>query len=91
MFGCVEVSAFYEFFVGCCHAFEACAHGLGLFFLVELLSFISILGTLFKKEPLQDSDIAKCVGIAEQWCNEKVNALHDEDLIESQFIVTKKN
>jgi predicted transcriptional regulator len=44
-----------------------------------------ILVTLLEKGPLQNSEIAKHVGITEQWCSETISALHAEGLIESQF------
>ncbi|MDI6905719.1 MAG: winged helix-turn-helix transcriptional regulator [Candidatus Bathyarchaeia archaeon] len=44
-----------------------------------------ILITLLEHGPLQNSQIAKRVGITEQWCSEMVNALHAEGLIESEF------
>jgi predicted transcriptional regulator len=49
-----------------------------------------ILVTLLEKGPLQNSQIAKCVGITEQWCSETINALHAEGLIESQFITPRR-
>jgi predicted transcriptional regulator len=49
-----------------------------------------ILVTLLEKGPLQNSDIAKRVGITEQWCSETINALHGEGLIESQFITPRR-
>jgi predicted transcriptional regulator len=49
-----------------------------------------ILVTLLEKGPLQNSDIAKRVGITEQWCSEMINALHSEGLIESQFITPRR-
>jgi predicted transcriptional regulator len=49
-----------------------------------------ILVTLLEKGPLQNSDIAKRVGITEQWCSEMINALHDEGLIESQFLTPRR-
>jgi predicted transcriptional regulator len=49
-----------------------------------------ILVTLLEKGPLQNSDIAKRVGITEQWCSETINALHAEGLIESQFVTPRR-
>lgn len=49
-----------------------------------------ILIILFEKGPLQNSDIAKGVGITEQWCSEVIAALHAEGLIESQFITPRR-
>jgi predicted transcriptional regulator len=49
-----------------------------------------ILVILLEKGPLQNSDIAKRVGITEQWCSEMINALHAEGLIESQFITPRR-
>lgn len=44
-----------------------------------------ILVTLLECGPLQNSDIAKRVGITEQWCSEVINALYEDGLIESEF------
>jgi len=44
-----------------------------------------ILVTLLEKGPLQNSHIAKSVGITEQWCSEMINALYMEGLVESEF------
>jgi DNA-binding Lrp family transcriptional regulator len=49
-----------------------------------------ILVTLLEKGPLQNSEIAKRVGITEQWCSETINALYEEGLIESQFITPRR-
>ena len=49
-----------------------------------------ILVILLEKGPLQNSDIAKRVGITEQWCSGMINALHDEGLIESQFMAPRR-
>jgi len=49
-----------------------------------------ILITLLEKGALQNSDIAKRVGITEQWCSETINALYTEGLIESQFITPRR-
>jgi len=49
-----------------------------------------ILVTLLEKGPLQNSEIAKRVGITEQWCSEMINTLHEEGLIESQFITPRR-
>jgi predicted transcriptional regulator len=49
-----------------------------------------ILVILLEKGPLQNSEIAKRVGITEQWCSEMINALHSEGLIESQFITPRR-
>ena len=60
--------------------------GLGMFLTVKQ----KILVTLLEKGPLQNSQIAKGVGITEQWCSETINALHAEGLIESQFITPRR-
>jgi Mn-dependent DtxR family transcriptional regulator len=49
-----------------------------------------ILVILLEKGPLQNSDIAKRVGITEQWCSEMINALHIEGLIESKIITPRR-
>jgi len=49
-----------------------------------------ILITLLEKGPLQNSDIAKRVGITEQWCSEMVIALYADGLIESEFIPPRR-
>ena len=49
-----------------------------------------ILVTLLKCGPLQNSEIAKRVGITEQWCSEMVNALSAKGLIESEFIPPRR-
>ncbi|MGF3573563.1 MAG: winged helix-turn-helix transcriptional regulator [Candidatus Bathyarchaeia archaeon] len=49
-----------------------------------------ILIILLERGPLQNSDIAKSVGITEQWCSEMINTLHAESLIESQFIAPRR-
>jgi len=49
-----------------------------------------ILVTLLEKGQLQNSQIAKRVGITEQWCSETINALYVEGLIESQFITPRR-
>jgi predicted transcriptional regulator len=49
-----------------------------------------ILITLLEKGPLQNSDIAKRVGITEQWCSELVNDLYGDGLIESEFIAPRR-
>jgi predicted transcriptional regulator len=49
-----------------------------------------ILVTLLEIGPLQNSDIAKRVGITEQWCSETINVLHTEGLIESQFVTPRR-
>jgi predicted transcriptional regulator len=49
-----------------------------------------ILVTLLEHGPLQNSDIAKRVGITEQWCSQTVNALHREGLIKSEFISPRR-
>ncbi|MEM2191871.1 MAG: winged helix-turn-helix transcriptional regulator [Archaeoglobaceae archaeon] len=49
-----------------------------------------ILVILLEKGPLQNSEIAKRVGITEQWCSETINALQAEGLIESQFITPRR-
>ncbi|MEM3356573.1 MAG: winged helix-turn-helix transcriptional regulator [Candidatus Bathyarchaeia archaeon] len=49
-----------------------------------------ILVILLEKGPLQNNEIAKKAGITEQWCSETINALHEEGLIESQFIAPRR-
>jgi len=49
-----------------------------------------ILITLLERGPLQNSQIAKHVGITEQWCSEMINALHAKGLIESEFIAPRR-
>ena len=49
-----------------------------------------ILITLLEKGPLQNSDIAKRVGITEQWCSEMVTALYADGLIKSEFIAPRR-
>lgn len=49
-----------------------------------------ILVTLLERGPLQNNQIAKRVGITEQWCSEIVSALHAEGFIESQFITPRR-
>ncbi|MDW8041169.1 MAG: winged helix-turn-helix transcriptional regulator [Nitrososphaerota archaeon] len=49
-----------------------------------------ILVILLEKGPLQNSEIAKKAGITEQWCSETISALHEEGLIESQFISPRR-
>jgi len=49
-----------------------------------------ILVTLLEKGPLQNSQIAKRVGITEQWCSEIISDLHKEGLIESQFVTPRR-
>ena len=49
-----------------------------------------ILVILLEKGPLQNSDIAKRVGITEQWCSEMIIDLHKDGLIESQFITPRR-
>ena len=49
-----------------------------------------ILVTLLKKGPLQNSDIAKRVGITEQWCSEMIIALYADGLIESEFMPPRR-
>jgi len=49
-----------------------------------------ILVTLLERGSLQNSQIAKRVGITEQWCSETISALHAEGLIESQFITPRR-
>lgn len=49
-----------------------------------------ILIILLEKGSLQNSEIAKRAGITEQWCSEMINALHQEGLIESQFITPRR-
>jgi DNA-binding MarR family transcriptional regulator len=40
--------------------------------------------------PLQNSDIAKRVGITEQWCSQTISSLHRQGLIESEFISQRR-
>jgi len=49
-----------------------------------------ILVILLEKGPLQNSEIAKSVGITEQWCSESISVLHAEGLIESQFVTPRR-
>jgi DNA-binding Lrp family transcriptional regulator len=49
-----------------------------------------ILVTLLQHGPLQNSDIAKRVGITEQWCSQTVNALHREGLIQSEYVSQRR-
>jgi predicted transcriptional regulator len=49
-----------------------------------------ILVTLLKKGALQNSDIAKRVGITEQWCSEIINTLYTDGLIDSEFVITRR-
>lgn len=49
-----------------------------------------ILVILLEKGQLQNNEIAKRVGITEQWCSELINELHAEGLIESQFITPRR-
>jgi DNA-binding Lrp family transcriptional regulator len=49
-----------------------------------------ILVTLLEHGPLQNSDIAKRVGITEQWCSQTVNALQQEGLIESEYVSQRR-
>jgi DNA-binding HxlR family transcriptional regulator len=49
-----------------------------------------ILVTLLEHGPLQNSDIAKRVGITEQWCSQTVNVLHREGLIKSEFVTPRR-
>ncbi|MDI6904544.1 MAG: winged helix-turn-helix transcriptional regulator [Candidatus Bathyarchaeia archaeon] len=49
-----------------------------------------ILVTLLENGPLKNSDIAKRVGITEQWCSGMVNILQAKDLIESELIPPRK-
>jgi DNA-binding MarR family transcriptional regulator len=44
-----------------------------------------ILLTLLKYGPLQNSQIAKRVGITEQHCSNVISQLYEEGLIESEF------
>jgi DNA-binding Lrp family transcriptional regulator len=61
-------------------------NGFGMFLTVKQ----KILVILLEKGPLQNSQIAKRVGITEQWCSETINALHAEGLIESQIITPRR-
>ena len=49
-----------------------------------------ILVILLEKGPLQNSDIAKRVGITEQWCSEMIIALHTDGFVESEFIAPRR-
>jgi Mn-dependent DtxR family transcriptional regulator len=49
-----------------------------------------ILITLLKYGPLQNSHIAKRVGITEQWCSELLARLHKKGLVESQFMAPRR-
>jgi len=49
-----------------------------------------ILIILLEKGPLQNSDIAKRVGITEQWCSEIINTLYADGLIDSEFITPRR-
>ena len=61
-------------------------YGLGMFLTVKQ----KILVTLLEKGPLQNNQIAKRVGITEQWCSETINALCVEGLIESEFVTPRR-
>jgi predicted transcriptional regulator len=49
-----------------------------------------ILVTLLEKGALQNSEIAKRVGITEQWCSEIINTLYTDDLIDSEFVIPRR-
>jgi Mn-dependent DtxR family transcriptional regulator len=49
-----------------------------------------ILITLLENGPLQNNNIAKRVGITEQWCSEVINTLYKDGLIESEFIAPRR-
>ncbi|MEM3697422.1 MAG: winged helix-turn-helix transcriptional regulator [Candidatus Bathyarchaeia archaeon] len=49
-----------------------------------------ILITLLENGPLQNNEIAKHVGITEQWCSQAVSALNKEGLIEAELIPPRK-
>jgi DNA-binding Lrp family transcriptional regulator len=49
-----------------------------------------ILVTLLEHGPLQNSDIAKRVGITEQWCSQTVNALHEKGFIISEYVSQRR-
>jgi len=49
-----------------------------------------ILITLLENGPLKNNDIAKHVGITEQWCSQTLKALNKEGLIETELIPPRK-
>jgi DNA-binding HxlR family transcriptional regulator len=49
-----------------------------------------ILITLLDNGPLQNNDIAKHVGITEQWCSQTLSALHADSMIEIELIPPRK-
>lgn len=49
-----------------------------------------VLVTLLEKSPFQNSQIAKHVGITEQWFSLTVNALHVEGLVKSEFMTPRR-
>jgi len=49
-----------------------------------------ILVTLLEHGSLQNSQIAKRVGITEQWCSRIINILYAEGLIKSEFIPPRR-
>jgi len=49
-----------------------------------------ILITLLENGPLKNNDIAKSVGITEQWCSKTLNALHADGMIETELIPPRK-
>lgn len=49
-----------------------------------------ILITLLDNGPSQNNDIAKHVGITEQWCSQILSALHKSGLIETELIPPRK-
>jgi predicted transcriptional regulator len=50
----------------------------------------NVLVKLLEKSPSQNNQIAKRVGITEQWCSLTVNALHVEGLVESEFMMPRR-
>jgi predicted transcriptional regulator len=49
-----------------------------------------ILVTLHRHGPLQNSGIAKRVGITEQWCSKLIKTLKEEELVESELLSPKR-
>jgi DNA-binding MarR family transcriptional regulator len=49
-----------------------------------------ILVTLLMHGPLQNSDVAKRVGITEQWCSDMIKALQEKGLVESEFLPPRR-
>ncbi len=58
-----------------------------MFMMVSMLLTVEhrILVTLLEHGPLQNSHIAKRVGITEQWCSQIMERLHRKGLVESEF------